>query len=197
LRQAGLTRPTVVRRWMWLSGMAACLVVAAMTAWQVAWQARRGNMHGSSDLVQLSADWHERLAAGHERPQFLSHSDVEVEQFLRQRVTFPVRCPPRQDAGFQVHGAGVGRMADQPAAYLSGLVDEFPVSIFVLPDEGLNTLTWQSAPIRPANAYRTQDGPYRAAMAVIDHNAVVVVGQATQDHLDRVLHAYGTYPHHR
>src|SRR5262245_9428408 len=192
LSRCGLKQPAPARRWLWLAGVAACAVAALA----VFWHTSRPVGPLPPDLTRLSAEWHQRLEAGEETPQFRSKSDLEVEGYLRQRVTFPVRCPPRKDAGFVVEGAGVFRIADQPAAYLSGHVDAAPASILVLPRIILDTFPHQRGAVREGNTHRCREGPYQVVMAVIDRNAVLVIGQTDADRLDRVLRAYGTYPDH-
>jgi hypothetical protein len=200
LRRYGLNQPAPARRWMWLTGVAAgavVVVVASVIAVAVAliWTWNRPRVP-PPDLAKLSAEWHQRLAEGEETLQFRSQSDLEVEGYLRQRVAFPVRCPPRRDAGFAVEGAGVCRLADQPAAYLSGYVDEAPVSIFVLPRDSLDTFPHQRDAVRQGNTHRCREGPYEMVLAVIDRNAVLVIGRTDPDRLDKVLRAYGSYPEH-
>src|SRR5262249_21781044 len=95
LTRAGLIQPAPARRCLWFAGTAACaavLVVAVLLTWN------RSPAPPSPDLAKLTAARHERLAAGEELPQFESRSDLEVEGYLRKRVSFPVRCPPRKDA---------------------------------------------------------------------------------------------------
>jgi hypothetical protein len=197
LSRCGLKQPAPARRWMWLAGIAACAVVAVA----LFWYASRLSGPPSPDLSKLSVEWHQRLVAGEESPQFRpspsEEPDLAVERYLRPpRVPFPVRCPPRKDAGFEVQGAGVCRLADQPAAYLSGRVDGAPVSIFVLPRDSLGSFPRQRDAVRQRNTLRSREGPYQVVMAVIDRNAVLVIGQTDADRLDRVLRAYGTYPDH-
>src|SRR5262249_11480467 len=81
LSRSGLRQPTPARRWLWLAGLAACAMIAAAVFWYAS--------RPSPDLTQLSAAWHQRLEAGEETPQFRSPSDLEVEGYLRQRVSFP------------------------------------------------------------------------------------------------------------
>src|SRR5712692_3113357 len=141
LAKAGIMQPVQVRktrRWLWFASIAACLsiVLVGFTLYSFpssAWE--RGS--SSPDLTKLTATNHQRLVEGQETLQFKSRDDKKVEAYLRGRVSFPVRCPPRKDKGFEVHGAGVCTLAEQPAAYLSGFVDESPVSIFILPRDSL------------------------------------------------------------
>jgi hypothetical protein len=187
LRQTGLTRPaSVLRSWLWMGGMAACLalVAAGLCLFRPA----------PPNLAKLSAAWHERLASGLETPQFANQSDLEVERYLRTRVSFPVRCPPRKDAGFAVQGAGVCTLAEQPAAYLSGRVDDAPVSILILPRQGLESFPHQRQAVEKQKTHHSRHGDYATVLGVVDQNAVLVVGATAPDRLERVLRAYGTYP---
>jgi anti-sigma factor RsiW len=193
LSRAGLIRPAPAQRWLWLAGVAAC---AAAVFVAVFWTWSRFSDSPSPDLAKLTATRHERLAAGEEIPQFESRSDLEVEDYLRKRVAFPVRCPPRKDAGFDVRGAGVCKLADQPAAYLSGRVNETPVSIFVLPRDSLAAFPHQREALRKEKTHRCQEGQYAMVLGVIDQNAVLVVGRTEPERLEKVLTAYGTYPDH-
>lgn len=188
----GLKKPVPARRWSWFAAVAAC----AMIAVAVIWYALKRGETPPYDLTVLAAQWHGRLEAGAETLQFSSNSDLAVEDYLRKRVTFPVRCPPRKDAGFAVEGAGVLRLADQPAAYLSGYVDATPVSIFVLPRDSLPALGVHGPVLAQGKMRHHREGPYQVVMAVIDRNAVLVIGETDATHLDRVLRAYGTYPDH-
>jgi hypothetical protein len=162
----------------------------------VLWTWNRSPALPSPDLAKLSAARHERLVAGEEIPQFESRSDLEVEDYLRKRVSFPVRCPPRKDAGFAVQGAGVCTMGEQPAAYLSGRVDDAPVSIFVLPRDSLAAFPHQQEALLKEKTRRCQEGQYAMVLGVIDKNAVLIIGQTEPERLEKVLNAYGTYPDH-
>lgn len=189
---SGLVKPTSTRRWILFSGMAAC---AATIALLVVWNGGRFSGAAASDLADLTGGWHARLASGAEPLQFSSQSDFEVEDYLRKQVSFPVRCPPRKDAGFRVRGAGVCRLADQPAAYLAGHVEMTPVSIFVMPRDSL--VAFSKAPGAVAGQVtRRRVGPLESVLGVVDRNAVLVVGQTDPARLERVLRAYGTYPDH-
>jgi hypothetical protein len=190
LGRCGLARPARARRWVWLAGVAASVVLAVFVYWH--WF----RVSPGPNLAELTAAWHQRLTEGGEPVQFHSESDLEVERYLRKQVSFPVRCPPRKDAGFAVHGAGVCRLADQPAAYLAGNVDERPVSIFVLPRDSLAVFPHQQAALRKQSQHQCREGRYEMVMAVIDRNAVLVIGEAKTERLAKVLKAYGTYPDH-
>jgi len=147
------------------------------------------------DLAQMSAQQHRALLAGNEPVEFRSSSDLEVEAFLRKRVTFRVRCPPRKDTGFMVSGAGTCQFHGQKTAYLVGKLDGGDVSIFILSRDALKQFPRQSDLLKQAKAVECRDGRYRLAMAAIDNNVVLVVGRTSCSKLSRVVQAYGTYPH--
>ena len=147
-------------------------------------------------MSKLTASQHERLASGSEPLQIRSDSDHEVEDYLRKRVAFPVRCPPRKDAGFAVHGAGVCQLADQPAAFLVGEVDTASVSIFILPHDSLAAFPHQYQAIQREKPHRCKEGRLEMVMTVFYRNVVLVIGEAESEQLMKVLNAYGTYPDH-
>lgn len=193
LTNCGLIRPAPARRRLWFAGVAACAAVLVVAVVLIR---THSPIHSSPDLAKLTAARHERLVSGEEIPQFESRSDPEVEGYLRKRVSFPVRCPPRKDAGFAVQGAGVCHLADQPAAYLSGRVEDAQVSIFVLPKDSLAAFPHQQEALLKEKTHRCQEGQYAMVLGVIDKNAVLVIGQTAPDRLEKVLSAYGTYPDH-
>ena len=155
----------------------------------------RSDKPESRDLVDLTSKVHADLAGGKRPVEFASRSDLAVEDYLRKRVTFPVRCPPRRDSGFLVSGAGVCRVSGRKAAYLVGNVDGDPVSIFILSDKDLRRFPRQQAALRNASTIECQGDSFRTSIGAIDRNVVLVIGRASCDRLKRVLKAYGTYPH--
>ena len=191
LTQTGLVRPVRVRSWMWFAGVAASVVVVGAAVWF--WQ--KGSV-AAADLSKLTASLHQQALGGQE-PEFRPTSknpDLDVEKYLRKRVSFPVRCPPRKDAGFAVDGAGTCQLAGQPAAYLVGHVDGSPVSIFVLSRDSLAAFPHQHEALSKEKTHQCREGPFQMVMAVLDRNAVLVIGQTDPKRLERVLFAYGTYP---
>jgi len=120
---------------------------------------------------------------GNVRPDFASASDQEVDRYLKAKVPFKVHCPPRTDVNFTVQGAGVCFMKDQrQAAYIVGQVDQAPVSILVL-----DKAAWQGPP------HHCQEGDYQMVSGVVADNLVVIIGTASEEKLDKLLHAYGSY----
>lgn len=154
-----------------------------------------GNSHPwASDLTRLVSACHERLAGGSDPLQFESESDLAVEAYLKNRVSFPVRCPPRQDAGFAVRGGGVCTLGDAPAAYVHGLVDAEKVSVFILPHERIAEFGLDRDALQHSRVVHQRVGEVEVVFAAVDQNIVVVVGQQSPTRLERVVRAYGTYP---
>jgi len=191
LHQAGVVRPTVSRRWLLGSGLAACAAAILVGVFV----ANPFSQSATKDLIHSTGDWHQRLAAGSEALEFSSQSDLEIEDYLRSRVSFPVRCPPRKDTGFEVQGAGIRHFANHPAAYLAGRIDATPVSIFVMPSDSLADLPDQLRPQAERQPIHTQVGQFDVVLSVVDRNAVLVVGDTERATLERLISAYGTYPH--
>lgn len=188
LARSGIQQPVAVRRWLLMSGLlslAAGLLVAV-----VFWTQFRG-----PSLSRLTAEYHQQLSEGERAVEFTSRSDLAVEDYLRHRVSFPVRCPPRQDTGFLVRGAGICRLAESEAAYLVGQLDGQSVSIFILSREALARFPHQQEALQGEPTHRCREGNYEMVMAEIDRSIVLIVGQAHPLQLQRVLRAYGTYPH--
>lgn len=172
-----------------LAAVAACLLVVFFV-----WRALSPTDGIDTDLTRLVSACHQRLASGDEQLQFASESDVEVEAYLKRRVSFPVRCPPRLDAGFEVRGGGVCSVGGSPVAYVHGLVGNDKVSIFILPRERLADFVHERDALRQADVIYRRSGTVGMVMAAIDRNLVVVVGQERPEQLERVVRAYGTYP---
>jgi len=193
LINAGVTPAKASRSWLFMSS--AILALAASLLVMVGYLAYGWQMGDTADLARLSAEVHGHVSNGGLRPDFESESDIEVDRYLLSRVSFPVRCPPRKDSGFAVRGAGLCELANQPTAYVVGLVDDRPVSIFVLPRESLAAFPQQQMELLRNSIGRTADGERKMVYAMIDQNVVLVVGEADQGKLTRVLKSYGTYPH--
>ena len=193
LTAAGLTQTKPARRWFLLAGVAA---TAAAVLLVIGGVAHLRTPSKGYDLAQVSAEWHDRLQSGREPVQFASNSDHDVEAYLKGRVPFPVRCPPRKDAGFSVNGAGVSEIEGRPVAYLNGTVGDVPVSILVLPRDSLTAFPTQRDALRQRGVMHSPAGPYAMVLREFDRNAIVVVGRADPPTLERVVNAYGSYPDH-
>lgn len=193
LLSAGVTPVKKSRSWMFFGS--SLLALAATVLLILGSFGDRFGDEASPSLSHLSNEVHQHVSAGSLRPEFESESDAEVDEYLLQRVSFPVRCPPRRDSGFAVRGAGLCELANQPAAYVVGSVDQRSVSIFVLPRESLAAFPRQDNELRrnPLHAYR--EGDSEMVFTVIDRNVVLVIGDVERAKLTRVLMSYGTYPH--
>lgn len=195
LCKAGIVTPSLrtsyVRSMLLIASLAAMLIIAVT----IGILQLQLSSDEATNLSGIAANWHARLADGDVAVSFHSSSDLEVEDYLRRQVAFPVRCPPRKDAGFVVEGAGTCQLGGQPAAYLVGSVEQTTVSIFVLSRDSLAAFPHQESALRHETVYRCREAKYEMALSVVDRNLVVVIGQTGGDELLRVLRAYGTYPH--
>jgi len=195
LAGAGVVAPRSYSRFLRPVVLVACLAAILLIAVTVGFVSVVGPNGGQPSLSAQAASWHTRLADGELVVPFRSASDPEIEEYLRRQVAFPVRCPPRSDAGFAVHGAGTCQMAGEQAAYLVGSVERTPVSIFVLSRDSLRRFPHQEAALGREAIHQCREGNFKMALRIIDRNVVLVIGQARDDQLLRVLRAYGSYPH--
>lgn len=191
-------QPASSRSWSFLRNVltvAACLFILVSAA--VWFTAGRGVMaRDAYDLAAYSTSIHDALSSGREAIMFASRSDVEVEKYLRRQVSFPVRCPPRGDVGFQVEGGGVCRFEQDSVAYVVGKVDEKPISVFILPRDVLSKLPDINKTLASDAQHWERRGGMDVVMASIDRNVVLVVGKNGPERLRGVLNAYGTYHDH-
>lgn len=190
LSEVGVVQPVASRGWSFFSpffAIAAGLLIAA-GIWQFS------DVWEPEHLSTLTAAVHRELSSGATQVSFVSESDVEVESYLKDRVPFPVRCPPRKDAGFEVRGGGVCQIAGDSVAYVCGHVGVGEVSIFILPEERLSQFHHEQGVLAKNEVHHCREGNFDMVLAKIDRNIVVVIGHGTPDQLEKVVRAYGTYP---
>jgi len=190
VNNVGVAEPAAHGRWFnWspLFAVAASLLVIASAWWA-------SEPREQEHLSTVAAALHERLEMGGQPVAFESDSDFEVERYLKNRVTFPVRCPPRDDAGFSVRGGGVCTIARSPAAYVVGRVAEGDVSVLILPASRLDQFDHERDALAAAPLHHCREGRYDMVLTRVDQNLVVVIGSAKPADLERVARAYGTYP---
>jgi anti-sigma factor RsiW len=191
LTETGIARPVATRGWAFFSSffaLAASLIIV-VGLWQLV-----PDSESDKHLSALTAAVHEQLASGSERLEFASASDEAVECYLKDRVPFPVRCPPRSDAGFVVQGGGVCDIAGETAAYVFGKVEGGDVSVFILPERRLAEFVHERDALRREAVHHCREGAYDMVLAKIDRNIVVVIGHGKPEQLEKVVRAYGTYP---
>jgi len=191
LSETGVARPAAARGWSFFSpylALAATLLLV-IGVWQFAPQRPPEHLSGLTAVV------HQQLTDASKQIEFKSVSDAAVEEYLKERVSFPVRCPPRKDAGFEVRGGGVCTIADGPAAYVVGQVENKDVSIFILPAERLAQFLHERDMLSRETVHHCREGDYDMVLAKVDRNIVVVIGRGSPDKLEQVVRAYGTYPH--
>jgi len=183
-------QPARSRRWLLFGSAGLALAASLLIAISFGvWPS------SAPDLASLSVALHDKLASGQENPKFASTSHLEIEEYLKQHVSFPVRCPPREDAGFQARGGGTCTLANDPVAYVVGHVDGEEVSLFILSRSSLKHFPEQLTQLQREGTLRQRQGNLDIVMTEFDQNLVLVVGKAHPDKLQRLLRAYGSYPH--
>jgi anti-sigma factor RsiW len=196
LSGAGVRQPASRRRRWIVTGSALAGTVAAAVLVLVGIQLLRSTHEPASpELARLAANEHEQLLQGAMQPEFVSRSDEEVDRFLKTRVSFPVHCPPRKDVAFEVQGARVCRIKDEPAALIVGQVGQTRVSILVFDQSSLESFPRERDFIaQGAGRHRCREGDLQMISGVVAGNLVVVIGEAPTEKLEQLLNAYGSYP---
>jgi anti-sigma factor RsiW len=191
LTRAGVLAPARGLRLRLLAAAALAVAVAVggiIIALQTLWRSP------PPELGRLAAHRHEQLLRGDLRPEVVSSSDKVVEDHLRKQVSFPVHCPPRKDAHFDLKGAGVCRVKGKQAAYIVGEVNRKPVSIFVLNRDSLEAFPHERDHLRGGGGrYRCREGAFEMVSGLTRDNLVIVIGTVSPQALERLLNAYGSY----
>lgn len=200
IRAQGIENKTVASRRRLFTRSVFVLAVSLLIAlFSYIWFGVAGMDSGSSDrrdLATLSVALHDKLASGEEALKLYSQSPQEVENYVRTRVSFPMRCPPREDAGFQVAGGGVCQFEQDPVAYVVGDVDGQRVSVFIMARDSLANYPAQDESLRHQGTFSDRRGNSGVVIGELDRNLIVVVGPVDSGRLTRVLKAYGSYPDH-
>ncbi len=182
-------QPVRTRRWLLFGSAFFALAASLLIAVGV------GLWSPQSDLASLSVALHDKLASGREDPKFVSTSHLEIEDYLKQHVSFPVRCPPREDAGFSARGGGTCKLANDSVAYVVGQVDGEEVSLFILSRDSLAHFPEQRERLLREGTHHRREGGLDILMTQFDQNIVLVVGRVPTEKLNRLLRAYGSYAH--
>lgn len=194
LERAGVVDTTRPPTWRVIAPPLLAVIAASLLVW-IGFVATRSTDSPLDKLANLSLDVHRHVSNGSLRPEFESRSDIAVDRYLVDRVSFPVRCPPRKDSGFHVSGAGMCKLGQEQAAYVVGTVDQRPVSIFVLPRDSLAAFPGKQTELQRQVMHARRRGESELVSSVIDKNLVLVIGETERAKLSRVLTSYGTYPH--
>lgn len=199
IRAQCVDKQPVARSWLFARrtfGLAALIVIAMFGLVGYGVVATGPGSGAAPDLASLSVELHDNLASGREALKLYSHSPQEVENYVRTRVSFPVRCPPREDSGFQVAGGGVCKFEKDTVAYVVGDVDGKRVSVFIMARESLANYPAQDEALRRQRTLSERRGDCGVVIGELDRNLVLVVGKIDSGRLARVLKAYGSYPSH-
>lgn len=172
---------------LWMLALAASVIVA-VGLWSLT---RLGD---SDSLGRLAATEHENYVSGSWQAEVVSSSVEEVEQRLRPRAGFAVRCPPRGQAGFELKGGGLCRLKRELGVHIVGEVDRQPVSVFVLPFQSLRAFP-QMREHLPAEGrlHECREGRYQMVAGLLHGHVVLVLGRAPRDVLVEILRGYGAH----
>ena len=199
IRAQSVDNQPAARSWLFARrtfGLAALMLVAVVG---LVWYGVAGlgpDAEATPDLANLSVELHDKLASGREALKVYSQSPQEVEDYVRTRVSFPMRCPPREDSEFQVAGGGVCHFENDPVAYVVGDVDGQRVSVFIMARDSRANYPAQDEALRRQGILSDRRGHCGVVIGELDRNLVLVVGQVDSGRLTRVLKAYGSYPNH-
>jgi anti-sigma factor RsiW len=192
LAHAGV-RPRPARRSsrrLVLGALLAGAAAGVLALLAVPWNGRQPRSELADDAAALHGHW----LRGALSPELASSSDAEVDRYLKARVPFRVHCPPRTDVDFTVQGAGVCSVEGRrQAAYIVGRVEHAPVLILVLDRASLAAFPQDRSRLQGGRRQRGRTGDYRTVSGLVADNVVVVVGTATEEALEKLLNAYGTY----
>ncbi|MEX0726424.1 MAG: hypothetical protein WEB58_09560 [Planctomycetaceae bacterium] len=189
-RQLVPPQPARTKKWLLFGSAAFTLVASLLIAVSI-----ENRSSPTPDLASLSVAVHDKLTSGREDPNFVSSSHMDIEDYLKQHVSFPVRCPPREDAGFEARGGGTCRLANDAAAYVVGQVDGESVSLFILSRDSLAHFPELQAMPQRQRTRHQQHGAHDILVMEFDQNLVLAVGKVRTERLQRLLNAYGSYPH--
>ncbi len=172
-----------------LLALAVGLLVMAL-AWQLI-----SSDHSGGHLSQLAATAHQRYINGDWQADVQSESVEELEQALRSRAGFAVRCPPQGQAGFRLKGGGICRLGSHQAVHFVGDIRGRAVSMIVLPGKCLQAFPHMRQHLTAeGQTHHCCEGRYEMVASRLHGHLVLVMGQVDPDMLKVVLLGYGNHP---
>jgi len=91
-------------------------------------------------VAEASVDQHQKLVRGLMPPAIAGVSPRAVEDWFRQRVDFKVVLPDLKNPKITLVGARLSRLANADAAAIDYQLDQYRVSLFIIPEEAYNRL---------------------------------------------------------
>lgn len=164
-------------------------VLVMLLAWRLT-----SSDHSGRHLSQLAGAAHQLYVSGGWQADVQSESMEELEQALRSRAGFAVRCPPQGQAGFRLKGGGVCRLGNHQAVHIVGDVQGRAVSMIVLPGTSLQAFPHMRLHL-PAEGqtHRCCEGRYEMVASRLHGHLVVVLGEINPDVLESILLGYGSH----
>jgi len=173
-----------LRRWQ-VAVAAMGLVLALVGGW-------RGWVVARQDLVRSAARNHQLYVANRLTLDMQSSSPEIIEAFFSEKLPFRVQCPrDLTSQGIRLIGARLCHLKRVPVAYLLYHVENRPVSVFLLDEEGLaqfqqaaHTLGTPSAP----GHYEVSGAS--VVMMRLPQGAICAVGDVPRATLERLVVAH-------
>ncbi len=164
-------------------------LLLTLLVWQLV-----GSGHSDGHLSQLAGVAHHLYVSGDWRADVQSESVEELEQALRSRAGFAVRCPPQGQAGFRLKGGGICRLGSHQAVHFVGDVRGRAVSMIVLPGKCLQAFPHMRQHLSAeGQTHRCCEGRYEMVASRLHGHLVVVLGEISPDVLESILLGYGSH----
>lgn len=164
-------------------------LLVILSAWQLT-----SSDHSDGHLSQLAATAHQLYVSGGWQAEVQSESVEELEQALRSRAGFAVRCPPQGQAGFRLKGGGMCRLGSHQAVHFVGDVQGRAVSMIVLPGKCLQAFPHMRRHLSAeGQTHRCREGRYEMVASRLHGHLVVVLGEVNPDVLESILLGYGRH----
>ncbi len=158
-------------------------LLLTLLVWQLA-----GNGHSDVQLSQLASAAHQRYVNGDWQADVQSESVEELEQALRSRAGFAVRCPPQGQAGFRLKGGGMCQLGSHQAVHFVGDVRGRAVSMIVLPGKCLQAFPhMRQHLLAEGQTHRCCEGRYEMVASRVHGHLVVVLGEINPDDPESIL----------
>lgn len=171
VRHLGARPVWQLRRWQ-VAVAAAGLAVVLVGGW-------RAGVVAGQDLVRSAVRNHQQYLANRMALDVQSGSPEIVEAFFHDKLPFRVQCPrDLTHQGIRLIGARLCHLKRVPVAYLLYHVDNRPVSVFLLDEEGLGRFRQEAQRLgRPRAPGRYQLGHATVVTARLAHGAICAVGE--------------------
>lgn len=185
IRHVGAHPAWRLRRWQAAVAVAGLVVALAAGGW-------RGWIVAQQDLVHSAIRNHQEYLANRIALDVQSGSPEIIEAFFQEKLPFRVRCPRDfASQGVRLIGARLCHLKRVPVAYLLYHVDNRPVSVFLLDEEGLAQFHQAARTLGSPNAPEGVAVSQTSVVTVrLSHGAICAVGEVPRASLERLVVAH-------